>query len=85
MDLLFLVSIALQCMQDVCLTFTNTDPYGVLGPNEIQLKSSEADLPTSRPGLFSNVVLGNVVVGEPFASGCVPPLTFHDLDGQESM
>jgi hypothetical protein len=40
---------------------TMTDPYGVLQPDEIQLKSSEKDLPMP-DGLLGDVVLGDVLV-----------------------
>jgi RNA-dependent RNA polymerase len=45
-----------------CLIIAMADPYGVLQPDEIQLRSSQNDL-LMPDGLQSNMILGDVLVG----------------------
>ncbi|KAF8969583.1 RNA dependent RNA polymerase-domain-containing protein [Flammula alnicola] len=48
-------------LEQSCTAFAVPDPFGVLGPEEVQIKSSRRNLKT-QDGLLSDIILGDVLI-----------------------
>ncbi|KAF9478503.1 hypothetical protein BDN70DRAFT_44221 [Pholiota conissans] len=62
-----------------CIAFAVPDPYGVLGPEEIQIKSSRRNL-MGNDGLLTDVILGDVLIAR---NPCKVPSDIRKVRGVE--